>query len=133
MKRALMPGSVYFFALFALGFVLGTIRVIYVAPRVGQIVATLAEVPIMLAAGFLACRWTIRHWQVPDVLAVRWAMVLWFFVQLFVVETLLGAALFNRAATEQLAALTAPAGLLGLSAQIIAGVMPLFIGKRGRT
>ena len=65
MKHALIAGTAYFLALFALGFVLGTIRVIYVAPRFGQFAATFAEVPVMLVAALFACRWTVGHWQVP--------------------------------------------------------------------
>lgn len=78
MKRALIAASAYFLTLFALGFALGTIRVLAVAPRIGELAATLAEVPVMLAAAFFVCRWAIRRWQVPPGPAIRWTMVLWF-------------------------------------------------------
>ena len=133
MKRALVAGTAYFLALFVLGFVLGAIRVIFVVPRFGQLAATFAEVPVMLAAALFTCRWAIARWQVPCSRATRWAMALWFLALLFAFETLLGAALFGRTATEQWAALAAPAGLLGLSAQIIAALLPVFIGRRERS
>ena len=109
---------------------MGTIRVLFVAPRLGELAATLAEVPVMLVAGFFACRWAIRRWQVPRVLPIRLAMALWFLALLLVFEMLLGAALFGRTAADQWAALTAPAGLLGLTAQIIAAFFPVFSGMR---
>lgn len=130
LKRALTAGTVYFLALFALGFGFGTIRVIYLAPRVGQLVATFAEVPVMLVAALFACRWSVRHWKVPSDASIRWAMVLWFVVLLFAFEALLGAALFGRSVPEQWAALATAAGLVGLSAQMIAALMPVFIGRR---
>ena len=132
MKRALIAASAYFFTLFALGFVLGTIRVIFVAPRVGELAATAAEVPVMLIAAYFACRWAIRRRQVPSAIAVRLAMVPWFLVLLFAFETVLGATLFGRSVAEQWTALGAPAGLVGISAQIIAALLPLFVGRGER-
>lgn len=127
MKRALIAGAAYFLMLFALGFVLGTIRVIFVTPIFGELAATMAEVPVMLMAAFFTCRWTLQHWQVPRTIGTRWTMVLWFLALLVVFETFLGTALFGRSLTEQWAALTKPAGMLGLSAQIAAALLPVFI------
>jgi hypothetical protein len=132
MKRALIAGGAYFLALFALGFVLGTIRVMLVAPRLGELAATLAEVPVMLTAAFFICRWVIRRWQVPPSMPIRWIMALWFLVLLQLSEILLGTTLFGRTAVEQWAALVTPAGILGLSAQIIAALFAVFIRKGER-
>jgi hypothetical protein len=132
LKHALIAATVFFLAVFALGFVLGTIRVVFVAPRVGQLAATLAEVPLMVSSAFFACRWAVRHWQVPHTGAARWAMVSWFLVLLVGFETLLGAVLFGRTMADQWAALTTPAGLVGLSAQIVAALQPVFVDGRAR-
>jgi hypothetical protein len=129
-KRALLAASVYFLTLFSLGFVLGTIRVIFVAPRFGTFAATIAEVPIMLIAAFWACRWSIRRWQVSGAITTRIAMAIWFLVLLFVFETALGSALFGRTMTEQWAVLATSAGLIGLAAQVIAALLPTMVGRR---
>jgi hypothetical protein len=131
-KRALIAASAYFLGLFALGFLLGTIRVVFVAPRFGELAATIAEVPVMLIAAYFACGWAIRRWQVPSAIAVRLAMVPWFLALLFTFETVLGATLFGRSLAEQWTALGSPAGLVGISAQIIAALLPLFVGKGDR-
>jgi hypothetical protein len=133
LRRALIASTAYFIALFSLGFVLGTIRVLYVAPRFGRLAATSAEVPVMVVAALVACRWTVEHWHVPRAMTIRWAMVLWFLALLFAFETLLGAALFGRTATEQWAALATPAGLLGVSAQIVAALLPVVVSRRERS
>ncbi len=83
----------------------------------------------MLAAAFFVCRWVILHWQVQRTSAIRWAMVVWFLASLLLFETLLGATLFARTLAEQWAALATSAGLLGLFAQIIAALLPVFVGK----
>lgn len=132
MKRAYTAATAYFLALFALGFVLGTIRVLFVAPRLGDLRATLLEVPVMLYAAFFLCRWAAERWQVRPTLSARWAMVLWFLVLLALFETVLGVVLFGRTLTGTWAALATPAGLIGLTAQIIAALLLLFVGKDGR-
>ena len=133
MRRALVAGTVYFLALFALGFLLGTIRVVFVAPRFGQVIGTLAEVPVMLAAAYIICRWTLNHWRVSPKNTVRWTMIPLFLALLFAFETLLGLALFGRMLSEQWATLFTLAGALGLSAQVIAALLPVFVERSERT
>ncbi len=118
--------------LFALGFVLGTVRVMIVAPRYGELSATWAEIPVMLIAAIVTCRWALQYWQVPRAIGTRWIMVIWFLALLVAFETALGAGLFGRSLNEQFASLITPAGLLGLSAQIIAALLPLYLGNGKR-
>lgn len=131
-KRAFAAVTVYFLALFSLGFVLGTIRVLVVAPRIGVLGATLLEVPLMLAAAFILCRWTVRRWQVSPALGARWVMVLWFLLLLALFETLLGIALFGRTLTEIWVGLGTVAGLIGLTAQVIAALLPVLVGRNAQ-
>jgi hypothetical protein len=49
-------GALYFALAFGAGFVLGTIRVLWVVPRVGERTAELMETPIMLVVIMLAAR-----------------------------------------------------------------------------
>ncbi len=130
MKHALIASTAYFTILFALGFVLGTLRVTVVAPQFGPLIAVAAELPMMLMAAFFICRWTIRHWQVPSSWAARWAAVIWFLALLFTFEMLLGMLLFGRMPSEQFAALATSEGLLGLFAQLVAATLPLVLGRR---
>ena len=132
LNRALIAGTAYFLALFALGFALGAIRVTFIAPRFGQLAATCVEVPLMLTAAFFLCHWAIQRWQVPRTPAIRWAMALWFLALLLIFETLLGVTLFARTLAEQWAALATSAGLLGLCAQTVGALLPVFVGKGER-
>lgn len=130
LKRALIAASAYFLALFTLGFVLGTIRVTWITPQVGPLAATLAEIPLMLLAAWFLCRWAIRRWRVPETPLIRWTMVPWFLALLIMFEALIGATLFGRTMADQWSALTTPAGILGLSAQIVAAFLPVFASKQ---
>jgi hypothetical protein len=55
----------YFGAVFGTGFLLGPIRVLWLEPRFGSIVATACEAPFLLMAMLAAARW------VPHVLNIR--------------------------------------------------------------
>lgn len=54
------PALAYFALVFGAGFVLGTVRVLWVAPQIGVRAAELAEAPIMLAVVFFAARWITK-------------------------------------------------------------------------
>ena len=55
----------YFGLVFGVGFLLGPIRVLWLEPRFGPIIATACEAPFMLLAILVAARW------VPSVLNIR--------------------------------------------------------------
>ena len=74
MKQILKGGVVYFAVVFAAGFVLGTVRTLWVVPRLGVRAAELAEMPIMLGISILATRWVVRHFQVSPPWSKRLAM-----------------------------------------------------------
>jgi hypothetical protein len=57
----LKAGVLYFALVFGAGFVLGAIRTLWIAPRLGTRLAELMETPIMLVITILAARWTVRR------------------------------------------------------------------------
>jgi hypothetical protein len=50
----------YFGVVFRVGFLLGTIRVVWLEPRFGPIIATACEAPFLLMAMLVAARWVPR-------------------------------------------------------------------------
>jgi len=46
----------YFASVFFIGFVLGVARTLWIAPRLGERVAELVEIPVMVVASFLVAR-----------------------------------------------------------------------------
>jgi hypothetical protein len=59
--QALKAGVLYFALAFGAGFVLGSIRILWVVPRFGERTAELMEAPIMLLVIILAARWVARR------------------------------------------------------------------------
>jgi hypothetical protein len=131
MTRAFLAGTIYFAVLFAIGFVLGTARVMLVAPRLGEIGATVLELPFMLIASWIVCGWAIRRWKIPAEVGPRALMGAWAFALLMGAETLLGVVGFSRSLPEQLAAVLAPSGLMGLAAQVAFALFPLLRWRAG--
>lgn len=56
-------GAAYFLIVFAVGFVLGVVRTLWLVPRLGVRWAELLEMPAMLLVIFWAARWVSRRFQ----------------------------------------------------------------------
>jgi len=123
--RAIRAGITYFAVVFAAGFVLGTARVLLLAPRLGELLATVLELPFMLGISWVACGKLIAHFQVPPSAEPRLTMGAIAFALLMLAELLLSLTLFNRSMNEYVAALGTPQGLLGLAGQVLFGLMPV--------
>jgi hypothetical protein len=74
LRTIIKAGASYFLATFAAGFVLGTIRVLWLAPRVGPRTAELIEMPVMLGVMIAAAAWVVRRQAVPRRAKSRLAM-----------------------------------------------------------
>lgn len=70
----LKAGALYFALVFATGFALGPIRILWIAPRIGAGTAELLEAPLMLAVSVVAARWVIGRLAVPSFHANRIGM-----------------------------------------------------------
>ncbi len=64
-------GLAYFALVFSAGFILGTVRVLWILPRLGARAAELMEAPIMIAVSFFAARWVVRRRKLPASLQTR--------------------------------------------------------------
>ena len=61
--RVLRIAATYFGLIFSVGFVLGTLRTLWLAPRVGVRAAELGEAPIMLFVTTLVAQALVRRYQ----------------------------------------------------------------------
>ena len=125
MIRALsLAAALYFALVFAAGFVLGTIRVLMIAPRLGELAAVLLETPVMLVLSWLACGAAIRAFAIrgrgPGLVMGAAAFAL-----LMTAEFALSLLVFGRSPDQFVRAFTAPAGALGLASQVAFGLFPV--------
>jgi hypothetical protein len=131
--RIVTAGAAYFATVFGAGFVLGTLRVLLVVPRLGERVAELLEMPLMLLVICGAAGWIVRRFALPPVPRVRLAvgvlaLVLLLAVEFAVVLALRGLTWREYVATRDPVSGTAYIALLGVFA-----LMPWLVGCRRRS
>jgi hypothetical protein len=85
--------TAYAATVFGAGFVLGSIRVFVVVPRIGARAAELLELPLMIAASFLAAGWVNRRLDAGDPFGRRLAVGAVALVVLLAAEAVTGVAL----------------------------------------
>lgn len=125
MTRAVWAGALYFGCVFAVGFVLGTARVLVVAPRLGELLATLVELPVILVAAWLISLWLTRWLAVPREPAARWVMGSIAFALLMVAEAVLAAALLGVSLGEHVGRYRQLPEAIGLAGQVAFALLPL--------
>ncbi|MBS0616208.1 MAG: hypothetical protein JSR58_06625 [Verrucomicrobia bacterium] len=124
MKTPWTASFFYFLALFALGFVLGTLRVVFVAPQIGELFAISLELPLMLGASWVICLRLLR--QATFLLtrknlwifggsAFAYLMIAEWWVAVSIIKISMGA-YFTHFATWP--------GMIGLAGQIVFGLLP---------
>jgi hypothetical protein len=72
--QILKAGVLYFAVVFGTGFVLGTLRTLWVVPRLGTRMAELLEMPVMLVVTIAAAWWIVRRLAVPPTPSRRLGM-----------------------------------------------------------
>lgn len=109
---------------FGLGFLLGTLRTLVLAPHIGGATAVVLELPIMLAACWWWAGRIIRRFAVAD-RDQALAIGLIGFAVLMLGELVVGVTLFQMSPGEWIASLKSPSAQLGLAAQLLTAAMPL--------
>jgi hypothetical protein len=124
-ERSALGGVAYFAIVFVAGFALGTVRVLVLEPRLGELAAGLTELPFILAIAWLTCGWVLLRFRVPPRNGARLLMGAVAFGLLILAEVVLSSLLFGRTSSEFLGSLTTPQGAIGLAGQALFGLMPL--------
>ncbi len=113
---------VYWAPVFAFAFALGILRIVWIAPALGAVAATLVEVPLVVAASWLVARRLLTRnpgMSPQQALAVG----LLGFALLMVAELAL-ALMLGWSINRWLAGMQVPAGAIGLLGQIGFGLIP---------
>lgn len=121
--RMVKATASYWGIIFALGFVLGTLRVLWLAPLSGPVAATLTELPVILAASWWAAGWAVRRFAIAgsgEALAIGAGA----FALLMAAECALAVGMMGQTPAQWLARLREPAALLGLAGQVVFALMP---------
>lgn len=121
--RVMAAAAAYWTMIFALGFVLGTLRVLWIAPAIGLVPATALELPVMLGASWVASGWLVRRFALAAE-AEALAMGALAFALLMAAECALAVWLSGATAGEWLVGLAEPHAALGLAGQLVFALLP---------
>jgi len=128
-KTTAVAAVLYFSIVFAIAFGLGTIRVLLLVPAIGELAATLVELPIILIVSWWASAYVVARHAVSPAPAPRLAMGVIAFLILMTAETLLGLFAFGRPLADQLSAYRGLAAQIGLAGQIAFAAIPWVQGR----
>jgi hypothetical protein len=125
MRTPIGAGAAYSAAVLIAGTILGTIRVMLVAPAAGELGAVLLELPLMLAWSWAVCGWLLRRLPHPVGLAGRATVGATGFVLLMAAETGLAVLTEGRSVATFFSRYDQAPALAGLLGQIGFGLIPL--------
>jgi hypothetical protein len=128
--ETLKAGVLYFALVFAAGFVLGLIRILWVVPRFGTRTAELMETPIMLAVIIFAARWIVRGLAMPPTPSKRLGVGFVALGLLLVAEFTLVLWLRSLTIDEYLATRDPVAGTVYIVMLGVVAIMPLLVARR---
>ena len=118
--------------MFALGFVLGTVRVLWLVPLVGLLPAAALELPIMLLASWWIAGWLMERCEVIT-RGQALAMGIAAFVLLLASEYAFAVMLSEQSPGQWFGSLSESHSLLGLGGQGGFALIPLLRQRRGFT
>lgn len=128
--RLVKASLLYFALVFGAGFVLGTIRTLWMVPRFGVRAAELMEMPVMLVVTIVAARWTVRRFVLPAVASVRLAVGSLALLYMLVAEFGLVSWIRKMSIREYVATRDPVSGTAYYLLLIVFAVMPLVISKK---
>ena len=127
--RSLMPAVLYFALVLGTGFLLGTIRVPLLVPRLGERYAELLEMPFMFVAIVLAARYVVRRFALPASLSLRLQVGFLALALSVVAELLLAAALQGRSVAQYIASRDPVSGSVYLGTLLLFALMPAILAR----
>ena len=126
----LRAAVVYFGLVFGAGFLLGSIRIPLLVPRVGERTAELLEAPVMLAVIFLASRHVVRRFALAAGCSV--AVGILALLMLLAAELLLAAAISGRSISAYISSRDPVSGSVYLASLFLYAALPWLHARKGR-
>ncbi len=130
---SLRPALLYFALVLGTGFVLGTIRVPFLVPRLGERYAELLEMPFMFVAIVLAARFVARRFQLPPSLSMRLKVGFLALALSVGAELLLATVLQSRSLAEFITSRDPVSGSVYLGMLLLFALMPAILSPAKHT
>ncbi len=127
--QIIRAGAAYFGLVFGAGFVLGSIRVPFLVPRLGERMAELIEMPFMFVVILVSARFIIRRFSLPANIPARLGAGLLALGILVAAELSLAVLLQDRTIGEYIASRDPVSGSVYLALLAVFAVMPLILAR----
>jgi hypothetical protein len=127
--RTVKAGVAYFAIVFGAGFLLGSIRVPFLVPRLGERWAELIEMPFMLVVVLWSARYITKRFALPAAVWVRIGAGLLALGLLLAAEVLLVVALQGQALAQYIANRDPVSGSVYLAMLALFAFMPLIMAR----
>ena len=127
--RNFKPTVLYFALVLGTGFALGTIRVPFLVPRLGERYAELLEMPFMFVAIVLAARYVVRRFNLPASLSVRLQVGFAALAMSVLAELLLATVLQGRSLVQFIASRDPVSGSVYLVMLLLFAHMPSILAR----
>jgi hypothetical protein len=127
--RTIKAGMTYFALVFGAGFVLGSIRVPFLVPRLGERAAELIEMPFMFVVVLVSARFIIKRFNLPASAWPRLSAGCLGLGLLVASELLLVVALQDRTLGEYVASRDSVSGMVYLAMLGLFAVMPFLLAR----
>ena len=128
--KILTAAGVYFAIVFGVGFLLGPIRVLWLEPRLGTMLAVLCELPFLVVAMILAARWVATRTGLDADIGALAAMGIIALLLQQVADVAVGSGLRGITLEAQLAYLATSAGAIYGGASLAFAAMPALVNRR---
>lgn len=121
---------VYFAIVFGAGFVLGTVRTLFVLPLVGSRTAELLEMPLMLTVIVLGARWINRHLTAAATSSIQISVGLFALALVLLAEIAVGVGLRGQSPVESLLNRDPVSGTIYYVMLGVFALMPWLLARR---
>ncbi len=127
--NTLKPAIAYFALVFGTGFMLGTIRVLWIVPQIGVRTAELIEMLPMFVAILLSARWVNQHFADVENISTRLRIGFLALLLLLGAETVLGVSLQGASIFEVLLNHDPISGTVYYAMLILFALMPWLLAR----
>jgi hypothetical protein len=127
--KVVKAGLCYFALVFGVGFLLGSLRIPFLVPRLGVRTAELIEMPVMLAAVVLAARYVVDRFALASSFGARLSAGVLALALLIAAELLLTLALRDQSIDQCIAGRDPVSGGVYLGMLVLFALMPLILAR----
>jgi hypothetical protein len=132
-RRTVNAGFAYFALVFSAGFLMGSVRVPLLVPRLGTRLAELLEMPVMLLVIVLSARFVVSRFTLPPAARTRMSAGFLALALLVAAELSLAVILQGRSLAQYIASRDPVSGSVYLAMLGLFAAMPLLLARSRTT